>query len=214
MIEAVLFDMDGLLLDSERVNAESVLACAKEMGWVIPWETVCSVIGTNSARTDALFSAAEPAYDGARMHEKMNAWLRARGYDARMPLKPFAAETVKSLKARGLRLALVTSTDSLRAERNMRSAGLWECFDAVVTGDLGLPSKPAPDVFLRGAELLGVDISRCAVFEDSYNGLRAGRAAGALTVMVPDMLPYREELAPFCDHVAENLREAEEWICR
>ena len=214
MVEAVLFDMDGLLLDSERVYAEGVYACAEALGVHIAPDVLAATIGANEALTDEIFARSDPAYDGPRMRQALIEWMHREGYDEAMPLKPYAAEILRHLKARGMRCALVTSTARPLAEAHMRAAGIWDCFDAVVTGDLGLPSKPAPDVFLRAAALLGVDIRRCAVLEDSHNGLRAGRAAGAATVMVPDMVPYDASIAPCCAYVARDLREAEGYLCR
>ena len=99
--------------------------------------------------------------------------------------------------------------------RNLRSAGAETYFDAIVSGDMGLPGKPRPDMYLRGAALVGVPIGQCAVLEDSPHGLRAGCDAGAYTIMIPDLRPYTDELAPICDCVCLTLREAGEAIlCR
>ena len=125
-----------------------------------------------------------------------------------------AVELLRHLRDRGVPCALVTSSPRYQAEKYLGGPGLLPLFEAIVTGDLHLPSKPAPDVYLRGAELLNVDIRRCAVLEDSWNGLRAGRQAGATTIMVPDLAPYGPEIAPCVDHVAANLREAEAILCR
>ena len=214
MVQAALFDMDGLLLDSERIYAEAVEACAPPLGMTITRQMLLDTIGTNEALTDAIFSRDNPTYDGPALRRALGAWMTEKGYDRVMPAKPYAGEILRHLRDRGLRCALVTSTSRPLAEAHMRAVGLWEYFDAVVTGDLGLPSKPAPDVYLRAASLLGVDISACAVLEDSHNGLRAGRAAGAVTIMVPDLLPCTAEIAPCCDHVAADLRAAEEILCR
>ena len=87
----------------------------------------------------------------------------------------------------------------------LSKVGVLDDFQTLVTGDLGLPSKPEPDMFLTAAKRLGVAPENCLVLEDSVNGIKAGRNAGMQVGMVPDVLPYREELAPYCDHVLPDL---------
>ena len=214
MIRGALFDMDGLLIDSERVYARGLQECAGELGYVLSDAALLAALGTNEETTDRIFAAEAPGYDGAEMRRVLGDWLTRNGYDRRMPLKPHAREILERLTARGVRCALVTSSPLHQAEAYLAPRGLFSLFSAVVTGDLGLPSKPAPDVFLRAAEQLGLDIRDCAVLEDSHNGLRAGRAAGAVTVMVPDLAPYNAAIAPCCDFGASDLAEAEAFLCR
>ncbi len=214
MFQAVLFDMDGLLIDSEGVYARGVQAVMGDLGVYISDDALARALGTNDATTDDIFAEGNPGYDGIRLRQALGQWLVEQGFDQRMPLKPYAAELLRHLRDRGIPCALVTSSPRYQAEKYLGGPGLLPMFDAIVTGDLHLPSKPAPDVYLRGAELLNVDIRRCAVLEDSWNGLRAGRQAGATTIMVPDLAPYGPEIAPCVDHVAANLREAEAILCR
>ena len=214
MIKAALFDMDGLLIDSERIYDDGIRAVMGGLGLYISDDALARARGTTQAAYDAIFAEGNPDYDHDALFDALAAYMTERGYDRAIPLKPYAAEILRNFNARGILCALVTSSPRWQAERYLGGAGLLPLFSAVVSGDLHLPSKPAPDVFLRAAELLGVGIRDCAVLEDSYNGLRAGRAAGALTVMVPDLSPYCPEIAPFCDHVVRDLKEAEAVLCR
>ncbi|MBQ9299494.1 MAG: HAD family phosphatase [Clostridia bacterium] len=214
MIRAALFDMDGLLIDSEKIYSQGFKAIMGGLGIYLSDETLRRSMGTPRPVTDAIFAENNPNYDGEKVHEALGQYLREHGYDKAMPLKFYAGEILRHLNARGIPCALVTSSSRKTAEGYMRSAGLLPLFSAIVTGDMRLTGKPAPDVYLRAAQLLGVDIRECAVLEDSYNGLRAGRAAGAVTVMVPDQIPYGPEIADCCDHVVRDLREAEAILCR
>lgn len=209
MIRGALFDMDGLLLDSEGVYARGIREVMGSLGFTISDDALRRALGVNQQVSNAIFAEGNPGYDGPRMHRVLGDWLAAHGYDRRIPLKPGAAEVLPRLAARGVRCALVTSSPLSQAQTYLGGAGLMGYFSAVVTGDLKLPSKPAPDVFLYAAGMLALNIRDCAVLEDSLNGLKAGRAAGAVTVMIPDLIPYGPETAPYCDHVFHDLTEAE-----
>ncbi|MBQ9195707.1 MAG: HAD family phosphatase [Clostridia bacterium] len=214
MIRAALFDMDGLLIDSEAVYARGVKAIMGDLGVYISDQALIRALGANRQATDAIFAEGNPGYDGDRLNEALGRYVREHGYDRAMPLKPYAAELLRSLHGRGTPCALVTSSPRSQAEKYLGGPGLLKFFSAMVTGDMKLASKPAPDVYLRAAELLSVPIGQCAVLEDSWNGLRAGRAAGAVTIMVPDLAPYGPGIADCCDHVCADLREAEAILCR
>ena len=205
--------MDGLLTDSERVYARGIQAVMGDLGISISDDAIARALGTTDPVTDQIFAVGNPRYDGDAMRSAVNDWLVRSGYDRAMPLKPGAEHILRALTGRGILCALVTSSPLSRAENYLKHQGLLALFSAVITGDMGLPSKPAPDVYLKAAELLGIPIADCAVLEDSYNGLRAGRAAGAMTVMVPDLAPYCEEIAPFVDHLAADLTGAEAILC-
>ena len=214
MIGAALFDMDGLLIDSERIYSQGFKAVMGGLGIYLSDDALHRAMGTPRRVTDQIFAEGNPNYDSEKLHIALEGYLRDHGYDTAMPLKPYAGELLRHLNGWGVPCVLVTSTGRARAEAYMKNAGLLPLFRAVVTGDMGLTGKPAPDVYLKAADLLHVEISRCAVLEDSYNGLRAGRAAGAVTIMVPDLIPYGPEIAPCCDHVVRDLREAEVILCR
>ena len=215
MIRAALFDMDGLLLDSERVYAEAVLAVAPSLGYHISWDLILECVGTTSKATDIRYAQENPGFDSNALRNAMKSWLKEHRYDVAMPVKPYAQQILPHLKGQGIRCALVTSSSLPIAQQHMKAVNLFRYFDAVVTGDLGLASKPSPEVYLRAIELLGLPAADCAVIEDSHNGIRAGHAAGAMTIMVPDLVPYDESLASVCDHVCQNLQEAEDiLLCR
>jgi HAD superfamily hydrolase (TIGR01509 family) len=208
MITAVLFDMDGLMFDTERLFGKLAGDVAHSLGYEITEEMILHTLGTSEKAADVYFSSLIPTYRPEAFWPAYraagNRYVEAHG----APEKPYLKETVEAFKQAGLRMAVASGSPTSEVVRNLASAGISDYFEALVPCDIGLPSKPAPDMFLRAAELLNVPINQCAVLEDSPNGLRAGRAAGAFTVMVPDMQPYTPELAPFCDAVCENLREA------
>lgn len=111
-----------------------------------------------------------------------------------VPLRPGLFELLDALRARNCKMAVASSTDSARVLHNLETAGVRGYFSAVIGGDQVTHSKPEPEIFLKAAAALDTPPGLCMVLEDSYNGVRAGAAAGCFTVMVPDMDPPTPEM--------------------
>lgn len=207
-IEAVIFDMDGTLVDSERVAAKAWRVVADRMGVDLPDSVINSLIGRNEQSCRELVCAQlkgdkELTGKAFRAHVDMFDELCAD----ELELKPGARESIDTLRASGRRVGLATSTSRARAIARLERFGLEDAFAAVVCGDQVERSKPAPDIFLAAAERLGVTPERCAVVEDSLNGVRAGHAAGMHVFMVPDLVAPTAEIEALCDAVLPSLDE-------
>ena len=202
--QAVIFDMDGLLMDSERVGLEVLHGCGKHQGFGIPLAMIRETLGSNKESASDYYHGVFPALDTDRLFQDFKDAMCALALEGKIPLKKGAKELLAALKEKGIPCAVASSSGPSTIRTYLASAGIIACFSALVSG-AGLPSKPAPDVFLRAAEALGVQAHGCLVLEDSVNGVRAGRAAGMTVCMVPDMLPYSDALAPFCDYVMPDL---------
>lgn len=186
---AVLFDMDGLLLDSERVALGIMSACASELGLAWSPEVGLRIIGRNVDDSSRILR--EHYGNDARL-DALPAAFRAR-YDRHIDdyaiaHKPGVTELLDLLDAHGIARAVATSTQRERAARKLERNGLLRRFDALVGGDEVARGKPAPDIFLAAARALDVQPSACLVLEDSNSGARAGLAAHMAVVMVPDLL--------------------------
>lgn len=210
MIRGVCFDMDGVLLDTETLGGVVMREAAALQDCPLTLAQWHSLLGQNMASTRVSLRAFFPGrIDPDRFIrdwcELMLAHIRREG----LPFKPHAREVLQHLRQRGIRLALCTSNAAEVVAEYLRIAGWEHAFDQVVTGEMIVSSKPAPDIYLRGAALLGLDPAECAGVEDSYNGVRAVRAAGMYSVMIPDILPWCEEVAPCTDAVLTSLGELE-----
>lgn len=206
MIKAVIFDKDGTLHDTEKVYHRAWREAAAQMGVPRIMEFVAICTGTNFARTEELW---QEFYGDA--FEFRPFWaLRNAIYDQMietegLPVKQGAYELLDYLKENGYKIGLATSTNAPRVQRHLMQSDMKKYFDAVVTGDTVQRGKPAPDIFLIAAERLGVDPAACMGVEDSFNGVRAVKAAGMYTVMVPDMIAPTQEILDISDACVQDL---------
>lgn len=203
---AVLFDMDGLMLDSEQAMLEAWRAAAQAEAIEAGDSLWLAMVGMHDRASFALLSE----------HLGEEAATRLRGtseglYDRRvatgLPRKRGLLELLDLLEAHGVRKAVATSTRRERALSKLASSGLIERFAVIVTGSDVEHPKPAPDIYLSAARQLGVDPRDCLVLEDSEPGVRAALAAGATPVQVPDLVAPSVELRGFGHRIVASLDE-------
>lgn len=190
---ACIFDLDGLLLDSERVSRDCWIEAAKEFGQSVG-EIYPSLIGKGLAGCDAIL--AEHFGDAvlvARMRNRKNELQRQVLERASIPLKPGARETLELAKKNGMQIALATGSVRDSVHEKLRPHDLTRHFHAMVCGDDVERGKPAPDIFLAAAARVAVKPEACVVFEDSCAGVEGALAAGMRVVMVPDLVAPLEE---------------------
>ena len=206
IFQAVIFDMDGLLMDSELVGLTVMQQCGALQGYDISLDQVRHTLGSTTQASSDYYHTFFPDLDADRLFLDFKNAMCGLARQGKIPLKPGARELLAALRQRGISRAVASSSGPAIIRTYLESAGILEDFDALVTA-VGLPSKPAPDVFLKAAEALGAKPEGCLVLEDSINGVQAGRAAGMTVCMVPDLIPFTDQLAPYCDHVLEDLSQ-------
>ena len=202
--QAVIFDMDGLLMDSERVGLDVMHGCGLLQGYDIPVAMVRETIGSNKQSSSDLYHRFFPDLDTDRLFLDFKNDMCDLAKEGKIPLKKGARDLLEEIRRREIPMAVASSSGLETIRIYLQSVGVIDYFDALVTGN-GLPSKPAPDVFLKAASALGAEPERCLVLEDSLNGIKAGRAAGMTVVMVPDVFPYTDDLARYVNHVLPDL---------
>ena len=207
MIQGCLFDMDGVLLDTERLGMTLLPQIAKQYGYDFSSDLYLRILGMHRALSRGI-TQKELGKDyphDAVLTDTFSAMV-ARAEEGTLPLKAGVADCFARLKARGIRLALATSTGRDTVDRYFRSIPeIGTAFDAVVCGSEVANSKPAPDIYLKAAEKLDLPPSACIGVEDSLSGLKSLTAAGIRSVMIPDILPYGETFAPFVTWTADSL---------
>ena len=207
-VEAVIFDMDGLLIDTEAVYIKAYMAGAALMGVEMPLAFCHSMIGTPSPECDRMiqqFFGSAFRLDDFNGHVDGHA---AQLLEAGVPVKPGAVELLAFLGERGLPLAVATSSSRRTTERHLDRAGLLGHFRALATRDDVVRGKPHPDIHLEAARRLGVAPGRCIAFEDSNTGLVAAHAAGTMAIMVPDIVPPTDAVRAKCLAVLPDLHAA------
>jgi len=207
-VEAVLFDMDGLLLDTEALYIVAMQAAAVTLDREMPLDFCHSMVGIPGHECSLMIEA----YYGAgfsieEFRTHYSAEIRHL-LEAGIPVKPGVVELLDFLAGRGLPLAVATSAARPTAEDHLAKAGLLGRFQAVATRDDVARAKPHPDIYLEAARRLGVAPERCIAFEDSNVGLTAAHAAGTMAFMVPDILPPLPEVRAKCLRVFDDLHEA------
>ncbi len=209
----IIFDMDGVIFDTERLCLECCVPAAEKLGLAGIEEVVCECVGLTDEETDRRFRAyyGEDAPIDA-FHQEVYQAFMARYEAEGMTVKKGVVELLSYLKQAGAAVAIGSSTRSDLIEMELRSAGLFEYFDVIVGGDMVEHSKPAPDVFLLAAEKLSVAAGDCIVIEDSFNGVRAAHAAGCTVFMVQDLLEPTDEIRELADQVFPSLVEVREWF--
>ena len=210
-MKGAIFDMDGLLIDSERLYQQTWHAMAAEVGVTLDERFAPAICGTVGATEEAVVAEFIPGVEPGSFIAEVNRRTQEiqKNY---VPLKPGAREILTGMREAGWRIAVASSSSMEMIRHNLDFTALTPCFDALVSG-VGIPNgKPAPDIFLRAAAKLGLPPTDCWVFEDSINGVRAGLAAGCKTVMIPDLVPPPEEFYRLCAGVWPDLSTAWEHI--
>ena len=204
-LTAVLFDMDGLITDSEAYGHEVLKSAGRQLGFELSDQLLYDMIGVNDVKCIETLNENYPGLDGAQVLQMYRRAMYDASVKGLVPLKPGVCELLDALDAHRIRRAVASSNDRFLVEGYLGRCGILQRFDALVCGDMIRRSKPAPDIYLKAARRLQVPPSACAGVEDSPSGLRSVRAAGMYAIMVPDQIPYTPALAPYADAVLDSL---------
>lgn len=204
--EAVIFDMDGVIFDSETLVFRCWNVVAEKYG-VKDVEKVCTeCLGINAVETKEIFLrhyGSDFPYDEYK--KEMAELFHKSAAEGGLKLKTGVVELLTFLKEQNYKIALASSTRRAVVEAELTGAGIIQYFDEIICGDMVKKSKPEPDIYLKAAEKIDVSPDKCYAIEDSYNGIRSAHRAGMAVIMVPDMLPVNEEMEETCCNIFDSL---------
>jgi len=208
MIQAILFDLDGLMFDSEPHSLASWEAVLKERGVTLDQLTIDSILGL---RIDATARTLIDKYhlpDTVQSLSDAKTEYQIAHLDGNVPPKPGLLELLDEIDRRGLQKAIASSGIRRYVAAVLRVNGLLERFSVIITGDQVAHGKPAPDVFLAAARALNVEPQHCLVLEDAPAGMQAAKAAGMTCIAVPDHGVAQLDLSP-ADRVVTSLHDVQ-----
>lgn len=207
MIKAVIFDMDGTLVDSERVSQRAWAMAAERLGVDLDPAHFRTIIGQTRESVIAHIGESVGSVEVSLKLYDMHNEIFDEICGDELTVKPGAHECIAALREAGYAIGLATSTLRSRAMVRLGMFNLQDAFDRITCGEEVEHGKPEPDIFLLAAERLGAAPGECVVVEDSSNGVRAGHAAGAHVLMVPDLIEPTPEISDMCDAVLSSLHE-------
>lgn len=187
-ISLVIFDMDGLMFDTERISVSAWQKAGERFGFDISPNIVLETLGLDLRKTEGVYRRhLGDSFPFSEAREFRIEYANRRVEESGVPVKEGLYELLEYLSAAGIPKAVATSTERARAEKYLTLAGVRDRFEAIVCGEDVEKGKPEPDIFLAAAQRLGIDPADCMVLEDSENGLTAAWKAGMRPLFVPDL---------------------------
>ena len=208
MIKAVIFDVDGTLLDTERIYMKAWKEAAAEAGYVMPDSVLQKTRAVNTKDAARIFEEEIGNGFSYQAVRPIRVRIAEEIIKRESPiLKPGVLELLAFLEGKGIRLSVASSTNQQGTREHLAESRILDRFEVVVGGDMVTNGKPHPDIFLKAAEALGAAPEECIVVEDSPAGIRAARAAGLKAVLVPDQAAITQEIIDMADVVLNSLLE-------
>jgi len=209
--KGAIFDMDGLLFDTERLYQQTWQEIAEERHIVLDSRFSKAISGTNGTHMCRVIEKYYQVSDGLAIMEECMERMRKK-LAIHVPIKEGVFEILQFFRGEGMPMAVASSSSRQQIEVNLEVAGIREYFEEIISGTEVKHGKPAPDIFLCAAKRLGLSAKECFVFEDSENGVKAGHAAGCVTIMVPDLTEASVEILPYCSKICGSLLQARDEI--
>ena len=210
---ALIFDMDGLLLDTEGLYKRSWRQAAKELGFDLHDALYLKLIGITVADAeDVLANEFGEEFAKETFHVRAAHLYEALQVSDGLELKPGVRELLVWAKENGVPCAVGTSTVQEEAKQRLVNHSLLEFFHTIIGGDMVAHGKPHPEIFVKAQTALGIEPEFCLVLEDAHSGLVAAQAGGMRSCLVPDLLPPSNESRELAEAIFQSLHEVREWL--
>ena len=206
MIEAIVFDMDGLLFDSERIVQRSWEEAGNQLGLEHMGETIYHTLGMNLAGRNHYFrNTIAKDFPCEEFAKQARIWFYKIVNEDGLPMKNGARKLLEYGKANGYRMAIATSSRREYALKNLKAAKIYDFFDAGVFGDMVQHAKPDPEIYLKACDSIGAAPANCIALEDAPAGIRAAYAAGMKPIMIPDLVAPTPEIEALLYETCDTL---------
>ncbi len=206
MKPVAIFDMDGLMFDTEAVYKIGWTTVAKQYGYRPSDQLIEEVRGTSGKKTDEIIATYLPGIDVDAYHNDVRAFVRSQ-LDIHVPKKEGLDELLSFFKEHNVKIAIASGSKKENIIKNLRNTQLLEYFDVIVSGHDVKHGKPAPDIYLEVCSQLGIQSNDAYVFEDGIHGVEAGLQAGCTTVMVIDLAKPKPSFYQSCAGIYDSLSE-------
>ena len=207
MKKGAIFDMDGTLIDTERLYQQGWFSVAEEFGEKSSMDLAKSVSGTSNDQMREVVHSFYPNVDADLYVERVIAFVKKRT-DEHIDLMPGVREILQFFKDNGIKMSVASSSPKEIIKINLTRVGIADYFDEFVSGEEVENGKPEPDIFLRAAKLIAISPEECYAFEDSLNGIRAAAAAGCAAIMIPDQVEPTEDIKKLTVAICPSLNDA------
>jgi len=212
-MKAVVFDMDGLMFDTERVFVKAWDYAGEKMGLGKTGYMVLKTLGVNvNASKQIWIEEFGERYNEEELRKYSKEFISDYYSKNKVPVKKGLYVLLDYLKRNGYKLAVASSTKRSEVEHHLKEAGVFDYFETVICGDMVEKSKPEPDIYLTACEAIGVEPAEAVALEDSKNGLLSAHRAGMKVIMVPDLWEADEEVKSFLWNICGDLEEVKEFL--
>lgn len=206
MIEAIVFDMDGLLFDSERIVQRSWEEAGNQLGLEHMGETIYHTLGMNLAGRNHYFrNTIAKDFPCEEFAKQARIWFYKIVNEEGLPMKNGARKLLEYGKVNGYRMAIATSSRKEYALKNLKAAKIYDFFDAGVFGDMVQHAKPDPEIYLKACDSIGAYPANCIALEDAPAGIRAAYVAGMKPIMIPDLVAPTPEIEALLYETCDTL---------
>lgn len=212
-MKAVVFDMDGLMFDTERVFVQAWDYAGEKMGIGKAGYMTIKTLGMNvESSRQVWIEEFGDRYNEEELRIYSKEFLNDYYSNNKVPVKKGLYVLLDYLKNNGYKLAVASSTNRREVEHHLKDAGIYDYFEAVICGDMVTKSKPEPEIYLKACEAIGVEPKDALALEDSRNGLLSAHRAGMRVIMVPDLWEADEEVKSFLWKMCNDLEEVKEFL--
>lgn len=212
-MKAVVFDMDGLMLDTERVFVQAWDYAGEKMGLGKTGYMTLKTLGMNADLSRQVWiEEFGERYNEEELRKYTGEFMKDYYSKNKVPVKKGLYVLLDYLKENGYKLSVASSTKKSQVEQHLKDAGVFEYFDAVICGDMVEKSKPEPEIYLKACAAIGVEPAEALALEDSRNGLLSANRAGMKVIMVPDLWKPDEEVKTFLWNICADLDEVRAFL--